>query len=348
MTAFSYGLPAGRINRIKGEILAHAMPHDVLGMGAQNKPIGRRQGDTVIYRSWIPYGATNANASAYNRWNVDPNTHLVVEGVTPSADSLTPRDVTVQLNEYACLYAFTNKANELYEDDVPAAEKEQAGERMGLVREMVRYGVFKAGTNVYYAGGGATRASVNAKLTLSLLRRAQRNLQANHAKLQTSILDPGPKFATMPVEASYIVFVHTDAEPDIRDLVGFKHVSEYANRKVLHENELGSCERFRFVVSAELAPYLAAGAASPAALGLLSVGGANVDVYPFLLCGKNAWGTTALRGMESFNVTAITPTKSAADPLGQRGYVGARWYFNAVVLNQGWMAVIEAGCSVQT
>jgi len=340
MATFTYSLPPGRINRIKGEMLAYAIPHDVLGMAAQNKTLPKNSGDTIIYRRWLPFGATTANAASINRWVVDPVQHIVQEGVTPQADTLVPQDITVQLQEYACLYSFTNKANEIYEDDVPAAEKQQVGERMGLVRELVRYGVFRAGTNVFYAGGGTTRSSVNARITLPLLRRVAKTLMANHCKMLSNVLAPSPNFATMPVEAAFVVFVHSDCEPDIRDLPGFKHVSEYGQRKPLHELEVGSCERFRFVVSAELSPYLGAGA-PVGTTGL--VGGTNVDVYPFLVVGQNAWGTIALRGMESFKVTAVMPQPSAADPLGQRGYVGARWYFNAVILNQGWMAVIEAG-----
>jgi N4-gp56 family major capsid protein len=341
MAVFSYSLPAGRINRIKGEMLAYAIPHDVLGMAAQSKQLPKNAGDNVIYRRWLPFGASNANANTINRWVVDPVQHLVQEGVTPAADSLVPQDISVQLQEYACLYSFTNKANELYEDDVPAAEKQQCGERMGLVRELVRYGVFRAGTNVFYAGGGATRGSVNTRITLPLLRRVAKGLMANHCKMMSSVLAPSPNFATTPVEAAFVVFVHSDCEPDIRDLPGFKHVSEYGQRKPLHELEVGSCERFRFVVSAELAPYLNSGAAV-GTTGMVATT-TNVDVYPFLVVGQNAWGTIALRGMDSFKCTAIMPTPSAADPLGQRGYVGSRWYFNAVILNQGWMAVIEAG-----
>ncbi|TQL87463.1 hypothetical protein FB549_0084, partial [Delftia sp. HK171] len=32
-----------------------------------------------------------------------------------------------------------------------------------------------------------------------------------------------------------------------------------------------------------------------------------------------------------------------SDPLGQRGYVGAKFYMACTMLNEGWMAVAEAG-----
>jgi hypothetical protein len=52
----------------------------------------------------------------------------------------------------------------------------------------------------------------------------------------------------------------------------------------------------------------------------------------------------ALRGAESFDVTWIPPgQKDSGDPLGQRGYIGAKFYSAAKVLNNGWMAVAFAG-----
>ena len=196
---------------------------------------------------------------------------------------------------------------------------------------------------MFYGGAGSSRATVNGKITLNMLRKISRNLQSNHAKRVTGILAPSTSVATQPVEASYLVFVHTDAEADIRDLAGFIHVSAYGSRKPVHAQEIGSCENFRFITSPELAPYLAAGAAV-AATGLM--GTASVDVYPFIVAGEDAWGQLALRGADSIDPTYIPPgVKDKSDPLGQRGYIGAKFYMNCVLLNEGWMAVAEAGVS---
>lgn len=182
-----------------------------------------------------------------------------------------------------------------------------------------------------------------AKISLNILRRVTKNLLANHGQLVTSVLAASPNFATAPVEPAFLVFVHSDAEPDVRDLPNFKHTSEYGQRKVVHPMELGSCERFRFVVSPELSAYADAGAAI-GATGLFSTTGSNIDVYPFIVVAEKAWGQVALKGGKGLDVTWLPPTsKDKNDPLGQRGYIGAKFYAAAVILNQGWMAVIEAG-----
>ena len=144
----TYASPAGRINTVKGETLAHAVPIEVLALGCTMKPMPKNSGDNVIYRRWIPYGAATTNANTINRWSVNAAAHITTEGVTPAADTLTPQDVSVTLQQYAALYSYTDKAADLYEDDIPDEMKIQCGERMGLVREMVRYGAMKGCTNV--------------------------------------------------------------------------------------------------------------------------------------------------------------------------------------------------------
>jgi len=342
MSVYSYGNPAGRINKLKGEILSHSIPVETLGITGTQRQIPANKGKTVVYRRYLPYGGSLTNFNTINRWNVDSAAHVLAEGVTPTADSLTPQDITVTLNQYGCLYQVTDQTVDTYEDDVPAEMKKQCGERVGLIREMVRYGVIKSGANAYYSGG-SSRATVAAKLTLTMLRKASRNIQANHAKRITSILAPTPNISSKYVEAAYLVFCHTDVEQDIRDIAGFTPIAAYGSRKPMHDQEIGSVENFRFITSPELNPYANAGVAV-GATGLYSTGGSNVDVYPVIVCGEDAWGQVALRGGDSLDPTWIPPgEKTKSDPLGQRGFVGAKFYMNCTILNDGWMAIIEAG-----
>jgi N4-gp56 family major capsid protein len=342
MSSFTMGAPAERIAKLKGEILAHAVGAEVLGITGMQRQQPRNSSQTVVYRRYLPYGAANTNFNTRNRPTVTAAAHELTEGVTPTADSLVPQDVTVKLKQYGCLYQLTDQVSDTYEDDVPSEMKKQCGERVALVREMIRYGVLKACTNVFYSGG-SDRATVDEKITLNILRKVSRNLQANHAKRITGVLAPSALESTRPVEASYLVFVHSDAESDIRDLAGFTPVAEYGTRKTVSPYELGSCENYRFITSPELAPYIAGGA-SVGATGLF--GTTNLDVYPFIVTGEDAWGQLTLRGDNALDPTWIPPgTKDKSDPLGQRGFVGAKFYMNCMLLNEGWMAVIEAGVS---
>ena len=342
MAIQNFNSQPARVNRLKGEILAHAIPVEVLGITGMQKQMPKNVADNVTFRRWLPYGGTD------NRWITGTNVnsfasnHVTSEGVTPTADSLTATDVTATLQQYSCLYAVTDKAVDLYEDDIPAEMKKQTGERMGLVREMVRYGALKGMTNVFYGGTGNSKETVNGTISLNMLRKITRSLKANHAKMNTSILAASPNFATAPIEAAYLVFTSTDMEPAIRDLPGFKSIAEYAQRKPVHEQEIGSVESFRFILSPELAADVDTGAAT-GSTGLLS-SGTKVDIYPMLVVAEDAWGQVALRGMDSIDVSYIAPgQKDKNDPLGQRGYIGAKTYFTCTVLNNGYCGLCWVG-----
>jgi N4-gp56 family major capsid protein len=340
MTIQTYSTHAGRINEIKGETLAHAVPWEVLALGCTMKPMPKNKGDNITYRRWIPYGTTTT-APSFNRPSVTAAAHILTEGVTPNADSITPMDVNVQLQQYGCVYSYTDKAADLYEDDIPQEMKIQVGERMGLVREMIRYGALKACTNSFYAGG-SSRGTVDAAISLNLLRRIAANLMANHAKMKTRVLKASPDYDTSAVSAGFMVFVHTNMEPDIRDLEGFVPVEKYGQKQQISEHEIGAVERFRFIGSPELAAYADAGA-SVGSTGLAATS-TNVDVYPAIVMGEDAAFDVALRGASSFDVVHHPANKKEkADILGQRGYVGASFWSAVLVPNNGWMAVAECG-----
>lgn len=346
MATQGYATQAGRINEVKGETLAHAMHVEVLALGCTMKQMPKKAGDNISYRRWLPFGATSG-VNSQNRPAAVASSHITQEGVTPAADTMTPVDVNVVQKQYACLYAYTDKAADLYEDDIPQEMRVQVGERMGLVREMIRFGVLKAGTNVIYSGG-TTRLTVDEAITLKALRRMARILKLNHAKKKRSILSPSQDYDTSSIEAAYVVFCSTDAEPDIRDISGFVPVSKYANRNPISEDEVGSVEEFRFVTSPELTAVADSGAAV-GSTGLVSTTGTTVDTYPFIVMGQDAVYDVALRGLNSFDVIHLPHTKhDKSDPLGQRGYVGAKFWCAVSIVNGGWMGVIEAGVTTQT
>lgn len=67
-------------------------------------------------------------------------------------------------------------------------------------------------------------------------------------------------------------------------------------------------------------------------------------MYPLIITGQEAYGTVALRGSKSFDLSVIpVGNKDSADPLGQRGYIGAKFYAVSVLLNQQWMACALVG-----
>jgi N4-gp56 family major capsid protein len=344
--------PAQRIGKMKGEVLRHAIPREVLSLACIGRPMPRNSGDTVVFRRWLPVNATTTSPNVFfadgtgDRATALANQYLASEGITPNAESLVPQDITVTLNEYSVLFGYTKRVADLYEDDVPSAMKAQVGERIGLVRELVRFGVIKGSTNKFYGGTGTSRATVNGRLTLNMLRKITKSLDAQHGEKITEILEPSTKISTKAIEASFLVFIHTDLKPDVRDIPGFTPVAQYGSRQPISPYEFGSVEEFRIIASPELVSVQDSGAAV-GTTGMYSTSNSNLDVYQVVVTAKDAWGEVALRGAKSLEIYDIKPGQiDKTDPTGQRGYLGGSTYFSAVLLNSMHCAVAEVASKV--
>lgn len=307
------------------EMLKHAMPVMVLDKVATTKPMPKNKSQTIKMRRPKTLAAATTPLS---------------EGVTPSSTAFGYEDVEVTLAQYGQVITVTDVIEDTHEDPVLNDTAEQCGENIGRTMEALMYGVARAGTNVFYANGSA-RGDVNTAISLNKQRAVTRALKAQKAMKITKILSGSPNYETRAIEASYIAIAHTHVESDIRNMTGFTPVAEYGQRQPICAEEIGSVEDVRYVLSPDLEPF--AGAGSSTANGMI-VTGSNVDVYPILFFGKEAFATVALRGYGSVEPSIIpTGIKTKDDPLGQRGYVGWKTWFAAVITNQLWMARLETG-----
>ena len=349
MAIQNYGTVASRnLIRAAQGMLEHAQPITVLGDFGTQREMPQNSTDTLVFRRTLPFGASTAGTTIENSTryvgtpDITASNFVLAEGVTPNSNTITFQDVSVQLQQYGVLFKYSSKTEQLYEDDIPGEMVKLTGETLAEVMELVRYGVLKAGSTVIYANG-SSRSAINTAISLNAIRKAARTLESNRCRRVTSRLAPGVNFGTRAVQPAYVVFCHTDAVSDIRNLPGFTRVEEYGSFKPIHDREVGACEDFRFVSSPLLKSFLAAGA-SVGSSGMLSVGAANVDVYPFIVIGEDAWGQVALKGMSAIKPVVLKASQTNhANPLGQFGYVGASTWFATVRLNDAWMARIEAG-----
>ena len=121
-------------------------------------------------------------------------------------------------------------------------------------------------------------------------------------------------------------------------------VERYASGKPI-KNEIGKCERFRFIIHPDLPEIQDAGAAIGTA-GFKSTTGTSNDVYQIVVTAEDAWSQVSVRGASSLKITFIpVGTESAADPFGQRGYVGAMWWKGILIENHGWMAIANVAAT---
>ena len=156
MSMQTYSSQQARIDKFKGAILRHAEPREVLSKMGRQVRMPRNNSKTYVARRWLPYGATSTDANTINRFFADANgdrgnvmvqAHQTQEGVTPPPDSITAQDYSVVIQQYSCLYGFTDQTYDMYEDDIPEQMSKQIGERVNLVNEMINYGALRACTN---------------------------------------------------------------------------------------------------------------------------------------------------------------------------------------------------------
>jgi len=358
MAIQSFSLTPQRVGIIKGRILKHAMPKIVLGTVGVNDDFKPNTGDTVKYRRFLNKGMTAAQPNRFfqdgagDRATQYANDHLTAEGVTSAAESISVEDITQTLNQYNVLYGYTDRTFDLYEDDIPKQMTQLTGERCGLIHEMALFGVLKGCTNKFYGGTGVSRATVNGTISLIGLRKIARSMCNNHATSISKMVRRIPAsglYGTSAVEPSFPVFISSDLHPDVRDLPGFVHVSKYGDPNRAVAGEFGTCEEFRFISSPELVAVQDSGAAVAGSVPpLLSTSGTYADTYQVIVGSADAWGHIGcnVRGKD---ITAMTPgQKDKADPQGQRGYCGAKFYYNAVILNNLQMAVYEVATNALT
>lgn len=308
--------------------LAHVAPVEVLAKFGMNEAVPKNKGTVAVFRRFIPF---EINATA------------LVEGVTPAPNMLQFEDVSVVLSQYGAWTNFSDVIVDTHEDPVLQKISMGLGEQAAATKEAIIWAELIGGTAVIYTGTATSRAEVNAPIAEEDLVNAQRYLKSNKAKPITKMLKASTNIATEPVAPAFLAFGHTNLEPDFRALTGFVPREKYSNYSVVSDYELGKFQDIRVILSPDLEIFYGAG--DDDVTGVLSADGANVDVYPIVIVGQDAYGIVPLRGMDSASVFVQNPKPTYEDPLAQRGFASFKIWYAALRLNEAWMVRIEAAAS---
>ena len=303
--------------------LEHAQPQEVFAMFGETKPMPKNKAEVIKFRRSVPFPRL---------------TVALAEGVTPPSRAMQFEDVSATMQEWGDVVECTDRVRELAEDPVVAEASKNLGEQATETLEGVCFGVLKAGSQVGYSNG-TTRLGLTTAVTLNSLHKATRVLQSQRAKFITEIQSPSVNYGTSAVEAGWVVIAHTDCEHDIRALSNFVPVAKYGSRKPISPYELGSVENYRFVLTVNAEPWLAATTASTTAMK--AVGGAANDVYPYIVLARGAYAHVPLKGAKAVEMF-VYAGGDKSDPLNQRDVVGAKYWYTAVRLNENWMYRVEA------
>jgi N4-gp56 family major capsid protein len=321
------------------KFLENGIPYVVTEPFCQADTIPKNASDTMVWRRYLP---------------LDPTPAPLTENVTPNAAQLTHEDVQATLQQYYGGIQLSDKVMDMHEDPVLQRGVKLLGQQGAEMAELIRLGIFVAGSQVLYSGAAAARNQVAATLSLNLQRNATRLLERNRAKKFTDVIRSTASFGTQNIPRCYIAWVHPDLEPVIEDLAGFKHYVDYGQLTPF-DNEIGSVGPVRYLKTDLLSPFRDSGNAIGGD-GMISTTGVRNDVYPVLYIAKDALGTVALKGGEvknnngkmepvvpvSIMVTNAKPSDS--DPWAQRNWATYKYYLTAAILQDLWMVRAEVAC----
>lgn len=271
----------------------------------------------------------------------------LAEGISPAGQRLNYVDIEASLEQFGDLVWLSDVILDTHEDPILDESVKICGEQTAETVEVLRYNVLKAGTNVFYPASAETRATVNSPVTRGVLREVYRANKRNKAREISEIVKASAKISTEPIGSAYFALGHTDLDADIRGLTGFVPVEQYSNSGAKLEGEIGKVENMRFILTALFEPWEAAGTSGTAYLSggsEVSVG-AECDVYPILIMARDAYAIVPLQGQNAVEIGVVNPTKSASDPLGQKGLVSWKTYQATAILNQLWIARIEVAAT---
>lgn len=322
------------------DLLSRAMPYMVIEKFGQNYPIPTQNTKTAKWRRYFLQGATGSAGSGSGNFYTPLATTPLVEGVTPAGNRLATQDYTVTLNQYGDFVTISDVVMDTHEDPILQEATGIMSEQAAMTIETIRFNILKAGTNVFYANGGA-RNAVNTTITLALQRQITTSILRQNGKMVTSVVKSTPDYRTEPVEGAFIALCHPDLETDIRSMAGYINPKQYGTTTP-YENEVGSVERVRYLTSTIFAPWADAGGLKGA---MRSTTGTNADVYPILYIARDAYGIVPLKGKDSITPMVVNPKPAAGDPLAQRGTVGWKAWQSAVILQDAFMVRAEVAAT---
>ena len=203
--------------------------HDQFG---QKHPIPKNGGKTIEFRKYSPLAKA-----------LTPLT----EGVTPDGQKLTMSVKTATVSQYGGYVELSDVLLLTAIDNNLLQATELLASQAGRTLDTITREVLQGGTNVMYAQGGSSRATLaytnassNNNVTFDDIRKCVRALKVQN---------------TPKIKGSYVAIVHPDVAYDIMSDTKWINVKTYSDPDGMYEGEIGKIEGVRFVETTEAKVY---------------------------------------------------------------------------------------------
>lgn len=288
-------------------MLTKARPLLVHARYGQVRDIPRGSGDSIRFRRYSLLTAS---------------TTPLVEGVTPSLDTLAVTNIDATVQQYGRGFLITDKLLFTTLDPVLMEVADILGEVAADTLDQLTAAELATTTTIQYASSASSNATVTSamKITKAEVQEAVRTLKNNKAKKITSMVSASDGFNTSPLDASFVGIVHPNTTFDLKNIPGFVKVEEYGQR-VAMPGEVGSLDEVRFIETTNAKTYAAAGSGS-------------IDVYGTLIMAADFYAVSRISGEAMKNY--VEGPGGNGDPLHQRQTSAWKATFVATILNDAF------------
>ena len=202
-------------------------------------------------RSIPRHGCKRVEFRKYNLFTPDVDALTLVEGVTPTGQSLTQSNVEAEVGQYGAYVEVSDLLDLTAYDEVLADSAELLGEQLGTVIEWVTRDAMCATTNVQYPYGYEERHQLDADavLTIDDIRKAVRTLKKNKARMFTTAIDGSVR------RPHFVCICSPDSTFDLQSDPFWQDVSKYSNAEQIYSGEIGRLFGVVFVESTEAKVY---------------------------------------------------------------------------------------------
>lgn len=281
-------------------------------------------------------------------------------GLGRSTVKPTVTDVTTAIAKYGQGILLTEEVDLFNISPITMALMDTLGANAGESLNLLQAAVFKAGTNIVYNQGAATKSAVTAEIKLNDIKRAVNLLNRNSGMKFEGMGTGSTNYNSQPIRASFYGICHADVEEDIRGLTGFVGVEQYGGYTNTMPGEFGAVGGVRWA-STEIAPIETNTSTTSASAGGStnyfhnegSTGLANV--YWSVVYGKEAVGSVGLGQSYGTDITEMYDPKKPqaveiiyhrpgssgiADIFNEAGSLAWKAWWGGKALNALWLVPI--------
>lgn len=279
--------------------------------------------------------------------NLTKATIPLVEGVSPTGQSLAVTDITATPLQYGSYIEYSDVVSMINPDPLLTEIGSLLAQNAAESVDAVYRDAISAGSSYYRAGNVTNRSDIALKLTAAELKIIVRRLELNKARYYNDKPIAGSaRVGTTPVPSSYYAIIDPYTEYDLVTILAGDYipVHKYPDPSVAVEGEVGCYQnKLRFIMTTEAKVWPDAGGSAVAAGLSFTTANTACDVHTMLIFGKDAYGIIPLNGNSLQNI--VKPLGAGDDPLNQRATSGWKAYTTAKILNDTFMYRYEFGVS---